>query len=225
MSLHLKRLTNPKLHRHGTRQHRRRRPHLPGKPRVLILTEGTKTETNYFNGLKTANRLTSVVIRSLHGQPGPLGLFQRAAEVLSDDHGWDDVYCVVDHDGRDSALRRLERKLIELDQQYPDTRVQMILSEPCFELWLLLHFQFTDRPLHSTGSGRTSCDKVIVALQNYVPNYQKNAPHLFEQFKNKVDEAVVNAAQLNGSISDTSQHSPRTDVGQMVCRLLEIANL
>ncbi len=225
MSLRLKPLTNPKLHRHGSRQHRRRRPHLPGKPRVLILSEGTKTETNYFKGLKTANRLTSVVIRSLHGQPGPLGLFRRAAEELSDDQGWDDVYCVLDHDGRDSALKRLARKLIELDQQYPDTRIKMILSDPCFELWLLLHFQFTDRPFLSTGSGRTSCDKVIVALQNYVPEYQKNAPRLFEQFKNKLDEALTNAAQLNKSTSDQSQHSPRTNVDQLVCRLLEITDL
>ena len=154
-----------------------------------------------------------------------MGLFRRAAEELSDDQGWDDVYCVLDHDGRDSALKRLARKLIELDQQYPDTRIKMILSDPCFELWLLLHFQFTDRPFLSTGSGRTSCDKVIVALQNYVPEYQKNAPRLFEQFKNKLDEALTNAAQLNKSTSDQSQHSPRTNVDQLVCRLLEITDL
>ena len=212
-------------HRRSPSRIRRRHPKLEGKPRILILSEGAKTETNYFKGLKTANRLTSVVIRPLHGQPGPLGLWRRATEELQQDPDWDEVYCVLDHDGRNPAVRRLEAKLQALDREYPDSHVRMILSDPCFEFWLLLHFQLTDRPFLSAGGGRTACESVIAALRSHIPEYQKNATGVFRHFNAHVEVAVANAERLMALGSNRTENSPNTDVGNLVNRLLEIAGL
>ena len=210
------------LHRRSPVRVKRHLPTLQGKPRILILSEGRRTETNYFNGLKTSRHLRSVVVRPLQGQPGPVGLSRRAEKALANDSGWDEIYCVVDQDGRDRAIRSLEHELRTLDQQFVDTSVRMIRSDPCFEFWLLLHFEFTDRPFLSAGKGRTACDAVTAELRRHLPGYQKNAPRVFEDFSDRLDTAIVNAGRLRSLHPAPAASMPRTDADQLVERLLKI---
>ena len=132
---------------------------------------------------------------------------------------------MLDHDGRNPAVRRLEAKLQALDREHPDSHVRMILSDPCFEFWLLLHFQLTDRPFLSAGGGRTACESVIAALRSHIPEYQKNATGVFRHFNAHVEVAVANAERLMALGSNRTENSPNTDVGNLVNRLLEIAGL
>lgn len=214
-------MTDRMQRRQRTRPSRRRRPHRPGNPRVLILCEGAKTETGYFKALKTAERLTSVVVRpSRLGQAGPRGLWERARDELRDDPGWDEIHCVLDHDGRDSAIDDLRRKLTALDRRSRLTRIAMTLSDPCFEYWLLLHFEFTDRPFTATGQGRSACGEVIERLLRHLPDYRKNDPHVFARCKGRMGDAIRNAARAE---SKALSGVPRTDIGKLVARLLEIA--
>ena len=188
---------------------------------MLILCEGAKTETGYFKALKTAERLTSVVVRpSRLGQAGPRGLWERARDELRDDPGWDEIHCVLDHDGRDSAIDDLRQKLTALDRRSRLTRIAMTLSDPCFEYWLLLHFEFTDRPFTATGQGRSACGEVIERLLRHLPDYRKNDPHVFAQCKGRMGDAIRNAARAE---SKALSGVPRTDIGKLVARLLEIA--
>ena len=191
------------------------------------MCEGAKTETSYFRGLKTAGRLTSVVVRpSRAGQAGPRGLWERARFELRSDPGWDEIYCVLDCDGRDSAVGDLEGNLAVLDRRNRSTRVEMILSDPCFEFWLLLHFELTDRPFVAAGKERTACDEVIDALRRHCPRYTKNQPRIYEWFQACTEFAVSNAEGLEGlerRTSDSSSRSPRTDVGRLVDRLGKIS--
>ena len=122
-------------------------------------------------------------------------------------------------------MDRLGKELIELDRRHHDTRIEMILSDPCFEFWLLLHFGVTDRPFLSSGGGRTACDSVIEVLRGHLPEYKKNAPDVFGQFKEHADYAVVNAKRLEALRSELTENSPSTDVVKLVRRLLEIAQL
>lgn len=187
---------------------------------------GAKTETSYFRGLKTASRLTNVVVRpSRAGQPGPRGLGERARDELRNDPGWDEIYCVLDHDGRDSAVGELEMKVAVLNRRNRSTRVEMILPDPCFEYWLLLHFELTDRPFAAVGKGRTACDAVIAARRRHCPEYSKNEPRIYEQFQEHVDTAVSNAERLEGLKTASPAHSPRTGVGRLVHRLRKIPRL
>lgn len=216
-------MTDRKQRWQRSRPSRRRRPHRPGNPRVLILCEGAKTETDYFSALKTAERLTSVVVRpSRLGQAGPRGLWERARDELRDDPGWDEIHCVLDHDGRDSAIDDLEQKLAALDRWRHSTRVAMTLSDPCFEYWLLLHFEFTDRPFTATGQSRSACDEVIEQLRRHLPDYRKNDPRVFAKFRGRMDDAICNAARAESKTS--SGLPPRTDIGKLVARLLDIAD-
>lgn len=214
-------MTERSPRRRGARRRGRSRPHRPGNPRVLILCEGTRTETGYFKALKTDRGLTSVVVRaSRAGQPGPRGLWERAQAELREDPGWDEVYCVLDHDGRADEVGDLERKLTALGQRHRSSRIEMVLSDPSFEYWLLLHFEFTDRPFAAAGKDRTACDEVIERLRRHLPEYRKNDPRIFEQCRDRVDDAARNTQRPESS---RSSGAPRTDVGRLVARLIEIA--
>ena len=158
-------------------------------------------------------------------QIGPPGLLKRARYELRKDPGWDEIYCVLDHDGRDAAVGKLEAELTAMNRKRTSTKVQMILSDPCFELWLLLHFEFTDRPYTSVRGGRSACADVIEQLQKHIPGYRKNTTHYLKAVKDRVGDALSNADKLNRLSMETwPRRSPYTNVAELVARLLELAD-
>ncbi|MCY3883789.1 MAG: RloB family protein [Gammaproteobacteria bacterium] len=197
---------------------------LSGKPRILILCEGAQTEPNYFNWLKFQNRLTSVVVRPPRGrQSGPQGLLKRLKSELKRDSGWDEVYCVLDHDERTVEIDIFKTDLARLNNRRASTRIEMVLSNPCFELWLLLHYEFTDRPYASLPEGSSACNGVTNKLLRHIPNYSKNSIDYLNGLVDRVTDALVNAGRLNSlEFREGSEHLPHTDVNELVARLLKI---
>jgi RloB-like protein len=118
----------------------RRRPRRQPKPRFLIVCEGTVTEPRYFKDVQHTER--SVI--DLRIEPGgkPKTLVERAtglkreangkARKLKDDNQkYEEVWCVFDID---------EHPLIrEAKDQAKANRIELAISNPCFELWALLH--------------------------------------------------------------------------------------
>ena len=134
------------------------------------------------------------------------------------------LYCVLDHDGRDSAVGKLEAGLTAMNRKRASTQVEMILSDPCFELWLLLHFEFTDRPYTSVRGGRSACADVIEQLQRHIPEYRKNTTQYLKLVENRVGDALSNADQLNRLSTEVQpRRTPYTNVSKLVARLLELA--
>lgn len=203
---------------------KRNPPRRSGNPRILILCEGEKTEPNYFKNFKEARRLTNVVVLPPR-QVGPAGLLKRVREELGHDSDWDEIYCVLDHDGRDREIATFESQLTALNNQTDSCRIAMVLSNPCFEFWLLLHFEFTNRPF-SAGVRRVACENVIRKLKRHLPKYQKNDAGIFERCREHVDTALENSMTLQQAESHSAKHSaPHTDVGQLIKRLLKLSNI
>ena len=127
---------------------------------------------------------------------------------------------MLDHDGRDSVVDKLEAELTAMNRKRASTHVEMILSAPCFELWLLLHFEFTDRPYTSVPGGRSACDDVIEQLQRHIPDYRKNTTDYLKLVMDRIDDALSNADQLNRLSRGTRpRRSPYTNVSKLVARL------
>ena len=110
----------------------------------LVFCEGTRTEPDYLGALKrepAVREVASVDIRIEMGASGavPLTLVNTAAKARvrnpREDGEVDEVRCLFDvewpknHPNLDEAVRLAERKDINL-----------AISNPCFELWLALHF-------------------------------------------------------------------------------------
>ena len=118
------------------------------RQRFLIYVEGAKTEEIYLRGLRRELRGSPVQIEigPEHGEP--LGLVRAAAKhaaqaAADPDERFDQVWCVMDVEaprpapGLAEALRQARRE-----------NIHCALSNPCFELWLILHFR--QRPAYLT---------------------------------------------------------------------------
>lgn len=202
----------------------KRQAHLSGKPRILILCESAQTEPNYFRWFKFENRLTNVVVSPLRGsKSGPRELLKRLRSELRDDPGLDEVYCVLDHDERTAEIKNFEADLARILKRRASTHIEMVLSKPCFELWLLLHFEFTDRPFASMPGGNSACSEVIKQLRRHVPEYSKNARHYLNGMGSRVSDAIANSGRLiNLMNQEDHEHLSRTNVHKLVARLLKV---
>lgn len=122
---------------------RRRRPRTE-RTRMLVATEGIETESQYFGLLK--QHLKATGIKHLPIDPhkvgkDPLRVLKAALDRKAQDDDFDSVWIVVDVDEHahfDELFRRAEQ-----------SGVKVIVSNPCFEIWLLWHLQ--DHRRRDTG--------------------------------------------------------------------------
>ncbi|MFJ8433012.1 RloB family protein [Kitasatospora sp. NPDC094019] len=102
----------------------------------MIYCEGEVTEKIYLNGLARdlRGRPISLKIGNTHGEPVKL-VTAAIGHAKKVDDPFDEVWCVLDveaprqHPSLDRALRTAKQN-----------GVNCALSSPCFEVWLLLHF-------------------------------------------------------------------------------------
>ncbi len=167
--------------------------------RVLIVTEGKRTEPNYFAALRGVLDLSShlVVVEPSSGS-APITVVQCALDKFAKDPDFNDVFCVFDHDDQPTFQDALD--LAQANQQLTmedgeDARLHAIPSIPCFEFWLLLHFQNTSRQYTRAGS-LSPCDQVVRDLRQKgrLPDYKKT--DRFKWLTKKLlDTACKNARQ------------------------------
>ncbi|MER6828349.1 RloB family protein [Streptosporangium sp. NPDC000563] len=113
---------------------------LPGRKRFLVYCEGEVTERVYLGALVRDLRIPGVRFGSTHGEP--LGLVRaaldhkrRAPNSLSDKKTpYDQVWCVIDVEAP-TPHGSLEQALVLARQN----NIKCAISNPCFELWLILH--------------------------------------------------------------------------------------
>lgn len=138
------------------------------KKKFVIFTEGRNTEPEYFEALRSVLRGALVEIEIIGAAGVPKTIATKAADrskqlrskkVLSSFEEQDEIWAVFDRD---------EHPLIpEAMQQCSASKVEVAFSNPCFELWLILHFEDYDRPDH-----RSVIQK---HLEKLCPEYSRNA--------------------------------------------------
>jgi hypothetical protein len=189
---------------------------------VLIVCEGTKTEPNYFEGLKKAYGLSSaniLICEDKHGSD-PRGIVKCAVEKIKLDSGFDRVYCVFDRDKHptfNDAIQILQGKYRK--------KLFRSLSIPCFEIWLLLHFKYTTRQFCVAAVG-SDCDEVISELKTFIPDYQKGKEDIFGITKERTDFAIKNAKRLVKHQQDSRRslgdQNPLTEIYELVEYLMNL---
>lgn len=193
--------------------------------RILIVSEGGKTEPNYFREIRAAYRLHTANVEVHPSQFGtaPAQVVQYAQTLF--EHGdrhknippraFEKVFAVFDRDDHESyfdALRlaeSLDGKLRN-DARQP-VAFKAIASVPCFELWLLLHYVDVQAPMHR--------DEVLRSLKHYIPGYEKGAGGMFAMTRDQLGAADRRAVSLANRFNAYTCPEPFTDVGELV-RLL-----
>ncbi len=159
------------------------------RERFLVLTEGARTEKDYIEAFARGTRgaLVEVVVPDEHGVP--LTLVQSAKRLRNeadaaakrerdDNLRFDAVWCVFDVDQHPHLKTAAE--------EARTSDVEVAVSSPCFELWLLLHHRDSPGP-------RTSADLARL-LRGVVPGYDKRVD--FGQFEAGYGDAVKRAERL-----------------------------
>jgi RloB-like protein len=130
------------------------------KPRktLVVFCEGEKTEPQYLGGLKRLPWVRDVAavdirIETGHGGSVPRTLVSLAADARTraiDEEGEiDEFWCVFDVE-----WPKNHPSLSEAIRQAHDNDIKLAVSNPCFELWLILHFQDHTSWLDNTGARR-----------------------------------------------------------------------
>ncbi|MCG8922926.1 RloB domain-containing protein [Lentzea sp. CC55] len=159
---------------------------------VLVVCGGQRTEPDYFKGLARA-RGARLKVKSKVDSPE--NLVRYAAAVFTPDE-YEGVWCVVDADEFDIDTARVAAARAE---------VGLAVSEPCFELWLLLHF--ADHRAH-IANGKAAC----ALLAKHVPGYAKKLD--YPVFDAGVETAVERAEALG-------EGNPATGVWRLVKAVLK----
>ena len=205
----------------GARDYGRRASSVSSALAILIVTEGEKTEPNYFKAIKDRLKLgTAVVIKHPEGTD-PVTLTKEAirlrderqqkAKRSSDLIEFDEVWVVFDQEKPGDHRRALAKKALKLAAA---EGIQLAASDPCFEFWLLLHGEFTTK-------GFKDCDAVVKALKKHWPDYGKDQSPTPE-FLTKLPKAVAHAAKVRKHHADTNgDGNPSTEVDLLARRLNE----
>ena len=99
-----------------------------------------------------------------------------------------------------------------------------VVSSPCFEFWLLLHFGYTDKPY--ACKGKKSVGQVVVSDLKKQPGfekYDKGMTGVFKLLGPKLEQALKHAQQLAARPTEHIEHpNPSTQVHVLVNRLKEL---
>lgn len=174
----------------------RRRPFREPRTRILVLCCGKRTEPQYFNALVGHVRNPSVTVKVKTGTSDPAGLVAQAKAFL-DSGALDEVWCVVDVDEFDVA------RAVQSARSEP--RIRLAVSNPCFELWLLLHFQ-------GHAAFMPNAAKAADLLRRHVPGFEKAVE--FRRYEPGLRQAIERARTLGGT--DDDHPNPSTGVWRLV---------
>lgn len=191
--------------------------------RVLIVCEGTKTEPTYFKKMCNSRRLRpeNITILGEECASDPLSVVKYAIKRFRKDPDYDRVYCVIDRDKHATFYDAINK--------VRDTRLgkkvsfKAIVSDPCFEFWLLLHFKCTTRQFMAQGES-SNCEQVITELKcgGRIPNYDKGAQGVYELTKERLDDAIINAKRVLTHNQETDTSNPSTNVHELIEYLISL---
>ena len=168
----------------------RRGPIRDPRAKIIVICEGALTEPIYFRALAKHYR----TLIDVEGAAGvPMSVVNRAIELLprrsrsrKDNFEKNDkVWAVLDRDEHP--------QYIEATNKAKSAGIDVGYSDPCFELWLVLHFRDWDSPVDR--------HKIQAELRKLVPEYDpgKSKTVDFDTIRGEVQEAEKRAKRLEGN--------------------------
>jgi len=192
----------------------------------VVATEGTETERQYFEGLLTDKyfpnpKVHLVVLNRLDTASSPdrviklLNEFRKEYSLTK----FDEIWMVIDRD-KQSWTNQMISNIAALCYQ---KKYNLAISNPCFELWLLLHIKNINEyskielaELFENKKNNTYRNKLETELLNILGSYNKAKLDL-SKFLPFVHSAIHQAKELDIYPSERWTN----DIGTRVYRLVE----
>lgn len=146
----------------------------------IIVCEGEKTERIYFKKYQTNCRYCNMKIETPNSKcTDPINLVKFANKQINKEH--DVIWCVFDCDENTNENISKACKIAKKN-------VKICFSNPNFEYWFLLHYEYIITRLERS--------EVINKLKKYIPNYNKSED-FFDLLLDNRPKAITNSKKLN----------------------------
>jgi len=219
---------NQPKHRQAARDLKRRAAVRQPYERLLIVCEGEKTEPQYLCEIQRAYRLATAHVQVLHSQFGtePQQVLEYALTVFKNgdrERGlhpreFDRIIVVFDRDEHKSYHAALAQAAAQSGKLRNDNGVavpvEAMASVPCFELWLLLHFEDVHAPLHR--------HEALERLKVHLPGYEKGSGGHWAATQGLLDAAIHRALRLAQATAAHDGTQPYTGMHELVSRLVHL---
>lgn len=200
----------------GRNQLRRRPGKRQPKAITLIVCEG-ETEQEYFDqvrrqlGLGTAE----VVIPRDQGGLAPTSVVAYAEGRAKEPGGYDQIFCVFDRDDPVNFTKARTKICALATRSRNQLPIWEVASVPCFEVWILLHFEKTDASFNE-------CDSVIQRVRHHMPRYKKADRECVKQLLPQLETALANARWLE-TRTGIANENPSTSVPRVIEHLRAVS--
>lgn len=196
----------------------RRSSKRPVRSLVLIVCEGRETEVNYFYGLRQELRDGEYIITIRTASGGSALKVVEHATAARDkaprEAKYDLLFCVADVDNKEqeyARARALARK----------KGITLIGSNPCFEVWLLLHLEQLTQAFERPEDAHKRLSKLFV--ERLGVKYDKADAELFARLRPLLPDAFANFNRTSyaqcAENGDLCQFNPATQVPTLLQRL------
>ncbi len=202
----------------NARSLQRRGPQRAPYDYILIVCEGSKTEPNYLREMIRHFQINGANVK-VTGECGsaPQSVVAEAIRIFEQDPLFDRVFCVFDRDGHAGymdALQRIEaHRLVRRDGNKKSGLAEFVAihSVPCFEYWLLLHFEYTTATMPRYSD-------VLSRMRNHpdLRDYSKGISGLFSRLKSRMQDALLHADRANAAAEDAGNDNPSTRMPELV---------
>ena len=154
--------------------------------RIVVVMEGASTEPRYLKMFRRIHGHQSVTLAPIGGVGDPRAVVERAIEesrklkrdALADR---DSVWAMFDRD--------IHPRFAEAKNLAHGNGISLAVSNPCFELWGILHYQDQDAPLD-----RHECQRLLGDL---CPGYRKSGGKVFDD-RTAIDKGYLDAVKRAG---------------------------
>ncbi|MBI3774435.1 MAG: RloB domain-containing protein [Gammaproteobacteria bacterium] len=177
-----------------------------------------ETESEYFAAARVRYGLTTAEVVLAENTEGsaPTSVVKCAEKRSAEPGSYDKIFCVFDRDGHQSYVQAREKIKALAGRRNKPLPIAEAISVPCFEAWVLLHFERTDAAFGS-------CDDVTRRIrERHMTNYQKADAETAGRLMNNVDAAIANADWLEQRAAHNN-YNPYTSVHHVLRHFESVA--
>lgn len=175
----------------------------------IIATEGSETEPAYFGMFQSKNAIIKIELLRSRKKSAPGQVLRRAELHIAEQNlrPTDAVWIVLDRDTWE------ETELNRVCQTCKDKGYYLAVSTPCFEYWLLLHFE--------KGSGITNASNCGEKLLQHLPTFAKSHVET-EKFRSRIPTAIAHAEEKDIPPCIDWPHGNGSTVYRLVKQLISV---
>lgn len=186
----------------------RAKPRFKPQPTVLVICEDSKSGKCYLEDASAYFRV-KVQVEICHcGKTDPVSIVN---EAVARKGKFDRVFCAIDRDTHANF-----EKALDAAKSHP--KIDVVVSYPCFEFWLLLHFGYSRKP-HSPESLMKDL-RAYTELADYDKSKERN---IFQSLERRFPEARRLAPKVLTEALDSGEMNPSTRLHELLAYFEELS--